>query len=122
MKRVLIVATAAALVAAAVHAEPPEEPRKTTGWLYAGLGLGSHEFAASASVNIKHIRLLGTLRATFMGTVSGDFFGPGEEIYDVGLLFGYCPLESLSIAAGVAKVKGKRYYGGVGGAVAAHGV
>jgi hypothetical protein len=112
MKKVLVIATAAALAAAAVHAELPEEPSKTTGWLYAGLGFGSHEFAASAAVNVKYIRFLGTLRATFMGTISGGFFGPGEEVYDVGLLFGYCPLKSFSIAAGVAMVRGERYYGG----------
>jgi len=112
MKTVLIVATvAAALAAAGVHAEPPEEPSKTTGWFYGGLGFGSHELAAGAGANVKYLRFLGTLRATFMGTISGGIFGPSEEVYDVGLLLGYCPLRSLSIATGVAKVAGERHFG-----------
>ena len=110
MKRGLIVAVATVLAAAVVNAEPRGEPRRTTGWFYAGLGFGSHVFAASAGGNVKHVRFLGTLRATFMGTPFRGFLSGGEEVYDVGLLFGYCPLGSLSVAAGIGWAGGGRYY------------
>ena len=131
MKKLAVTTAAALLAAASASASPPAhyrfvpslehyddiqiedndvyrgaiapEPSKTTGWLYAGLGICSVGVAAYGSLNLKHGRFLGTCRTSLnAGGMFGDYF------YDVGLLFGYYPVQSFSVAAGIAMVGGTR--------------
>lgn len=116
MKRVLITALAAAFAALATAGGAfPAGPAKVNGWFYGGLGFGTHDLTATASINVRYVKLLGILRATFVTEISSGFTGPSEDYYDVGLLFGVYPREYLSLAAGVARVEGERSYGLAGG-------
>ena len=76
--------------------EAAGEPKKITGWMYAGLGIGSGGVAANAGLNGKY----GRYSVTGCATIAG-----GEDYYyDVALLFGYGVSEVITVAGGVGWV------------------
>lgn len=85
---------------------PMTEPSEVTGWLYAGLGMGSGGSggpAAYGGLNGKYGR--------YSGIVCGTVAGSDDYCYDVALLFGYAVSEIVTLAAGVAWVGVSTYHG-----------
>jgi hypothetical protein len=86
-----------------VPPEPAAEPPKMTGWLYAGLGMGSGGPAANAGLNVKYGR--------YSGIACGTIAGSEDYYYDAALLFGYAVSEIVTVAAGVAWTETSIYSG-----------
>ncbi len=101
VRTVAIPISLAALLAPSVAPLAAQGPGEGDGdrmvWVTGGLGTGSQDLAAAASLDIAWSDHIVSLRAA--GVLPGVLFETGDRYSDVGLLYGHAVRWSLGIAA-----------------------